>query len=104
MDPADCLRSLAAGALIRSRSEGDLLPMSLGLQATANAFVMLGPLPGDGAESRLAVSLPSERSRSTRPYSRLMVLAAGRSRPVQPAGDREHPGGGRLGRARTAPL
>lgn len=52
--PEECLRGLTAAALLRARPERDLLPVSLGLQATANAFVMLGLLPEEQAEDILA--------------------------------------------------
>jgi hypothetical protein len=54
MDPADCLRSLTAEALLRAHPDRPLFPVSLGLQAVANAFVMLGLLPEPAAEAILA--------------------------------------------------
>ena len=54
MDPADCLRSLTAEALLRAHPDGPLFPVSLGLMAVANAFVMLGLLPEPQAEQILA--------------------------------------------------
>src|SRR5450755_1593548 len=54
MDPESCLRSLTAEALTRAQSDEVLLPVSLGLQAVANAFVMLGLLPEARAEAILA--------------------------------------------------
>ncbi len=54
MDPENCLRSLAAEALLRAAPGEALLPVSLGLQAVANAFVMLGLLPEARAEAILA--------------------------------------------------
>jgi hypothetical protein len=54
MDPEDCLRSLAAEALLHAHPERPLFPSSLGLMAVANAFVMLGLLPEPRAEAILA--------------------------------------------------
>ena len=54
MDPGECLRALTAEALQSVDSGQPLLPVSLGLQATANAFVMLGLLPEAQAEAILA--------------------------------------------------
>jgi hypothetical protein len=54
MDPEDCLRSLAAEALLHAHPERPLFPSSLGLMAVANAFVMLGLLPEPQAEAILA--------------------------------------------------
>jgi hypothetical protein len=54
MDPEDCLRSLAAEALLRAHPKRPLFPSSLGLMAVANAFVMLGLLPEPRAEAILA--------------------------------------------------
>jgi len=54
VDPQDCLRSLTAEALLRAHPDGPLFPASLGLQAVANAFVMLGLLPEPRAEAILA--------------------------------------------------
>jgi hypothetical protein len=53
LNPEDCLRSLAAGAL-RWAPHRPLFPDSLGLMAVANAFVMLGLLPEPRAEAVLA--------------------------------------------------
>ena len=53
MDPGECLRALTADALLKADSGQPLLPVSLGLMATANAFVMLGLLPEAQAESIL---------------------------------------------------
>jgi len=44
-DPEDCLRSLAAEALLWAHPGRPLFPVSLGLMAVANALVMLGLLP-----------------------------------------------------------
>ncbi len=54
MDPEACLRSLTAEALRWAHPERPLFPVSLGLQAVANAFVMLGLLPEPQAEAILA--------------------------------------------------
>lgn len=54
VNPEDCLRSLAAEALLWAHSSRPLFPMSLGLMAVANAFVMLGLLPEPQAEGVLA--------------------------------------------------
>jgi len=51
--PEDCLRSLAAEALLCAPHQ-PLFPESLGLMAVANAFVMLGLLPEPRAEAVLA--------------------------------------------------
>jgi hypothetical protein len=51
--PEDCLRSLAAEALLWAPHR-PLFPESLGLMAVANAFVMLGLLPEPRAEAVLA--------------------------------------------------
>src|SRR5260221_14148055 len=53
MSPADCLRSLRAEALLRAHPDRPLFPVSLGLQAVANACVMLGMLPEPQAEAIL---------------------------------------------------
>ena len=53
VNPEDCLRSLAADAL-RWAPHRPLFPVSLGLMAVANAFVMLGLLPEPRAEAVLA--------------------------------------------------
>ena len=53
VDPEDCLRSLAAEALLWAPHR-PLFPDSLGLMAVANAFVMLGLLPKPRAEAVLA--------------------------------------------------
>jgi hypothetical protein len=52
--PEDCLRSLAAEALLWVHPDRPLFPSSLGLMAVANAFVMLGLLPEPQAEAILA--------------------------------------------------
>lgn len=52
-DAGKCLRALTAEALRYAFPGRDLLPASLGLQATANAFVMLGLLPEAQAEAIL---------------------------------------------------
>jgi hypothetical protein len=52
VNPDDCLRSLAAEALLRA-AHRPLFPDSLGLMAVANAFVMLGLLPEPRAEAVL---------------------------------------------------
>ena len=52
LNPEDCLRSLAAEALLWAPHR--LFPESLGLMAVANAFVMLGLLPEPRAEAILA--------------------------------------------------
>jgi hypothetical protein len=49
-DPEECLRTLTAEALLGAVRGQDLLPVSLGLQATANAFVM----PAEGYLAELA--------------------------------------------------
>jgi hypothetical protein len=54
LDPERCLRSLAAEALLWAHPGRPLFPVSLGLQAVANAFVMLGLLPEPQAEAILA--------------------------------------------------
>jgi hypothetical protein len=54
MEPADCLRSLTAEALLWAHPERPLFPVSLGLMAVANALVMLGLLPEPQAEAILA--------------------------------------------------
>jgi hypothetical protein len=51
--PEQCLRSLTAEALLRAQPERALLPDSLGVMATANAFVMLGLVAEDRAEQIL---------------------------------------------------
>jgi hypothetical protein len=53
VDPEDCLRSLTAQALLRAHPDRPLFPVSLGLMAVANAFVMLGLLPEPRAEAIL---------------------------------------------------
>ena len=53
MAPEDCLRSLTAEALVWAPHR-PLFPVSLGLMAVANAFVMLGLLPEPLAEAILA--------------------------------------------------
>ena len=54
VDPEECLRSLAAEALRWAHPHRPLFPVSLGLMAVANAFVMLGLLPEPQAEAVLA--------------------------------------------------
>jgi hypothetical protein len=54
LDPGECLRALTADALRQAIPGRSLLPVSLGLQATANAFVMLGLLAERRAEAILA--------------------------------------------------
>jgi hypothetical protein len=54
VDPEDCLRSLAAEALLWAHPDRPLFPVSLGLMAAANALVMLGLLPEPRAEAILA--------------------------------------------------
>jgi hypothetical protein len=54
VDSEGYLRSLTAEALLRADPDKPLLPASLGLQAVANAFVMLGLLPETQAEAILA--------------------------------------------------
>ena len=52
--PEACLRSLTAEALLRAERDRPLFPLSLGLMAVANAFVMLGLLQEPRAETILA--------------------------------------------------
>ena len=54
VNPEDCLRSLAAKALLWAHPNRPLFPDSLRLMAVANAFVMLGLLPELRAEAVLA--------------------------------------------------
>jgi hypothetical protein len=54
VDPEACLRSLAAEVLLRAERDRPLFPLSLGLMAVANAFVMLGLLQEPRAEAILA--------------------------------------------------
>ena len=54
MEPLECLRSVAARASRMSRPGRPVYPMSFGLMATANAFVMLGLVPEADAEDILA--------------------------------------------------
>jgi len=54
VDPEDCLRSLTAEALWWAHPQRPLFPVSLGVMAVANAFVMLGLLPEPVAEAILA--------------------------------------------------
>jgi hypothetical protein len=54
VDPEGCLRSLTAEALLGAYPQGPLFPVSLGVMAVANAFVMLGLLPEPLAEAILA--------------------------------------------------
>lgn len=54
VDPESCLRSLTAEALLWAHPQRPLFPVSLGVMAVANAFVMLGLLPEPLAEAILA--------------------------------------------------
>jgi hypothetical protein len=54
VDPEGCLRSLKADALWSAHPQRPLFPVSLGVMAVANAFVMLGLLPEPVAEAILA--------------------------------------------------
>jgi hypothetical protein len=54
VNPEDCLRSLAAKALLWAHPDRPLFPDSLRVMAVANAFVMLGLLPEPRAEAVLA--------------------------------------------------
>ena len=54
MNPEGCLRSLTAEALLWAYPQGPLFPVSLGVMAVANAFVMLSLLPEPLAEAILA--------------------------------------------------
>jgi hypothetical protein len=54
VDPEGCLRSLTAEALWWAHPDRPLFPVSLGVMAVANAFVMLGLLPEPLAEAILA--------------------------------------------------
>jgi hypothetical protein len=54
VDPEGYLRSLTAEALLWAHPRGPLFPVSLGVMAVANAFVMLGLLPEPLAEAILA--------------------------------------------------
>jgi hypothetical protein len=54
LDPEGCLRSLTAEALWWAHPGRPLFPVSLGVMAVANAFVMLGLLPEPLAEAILA--------------------------------------------------
>lgn len=54
VDPEGCLRSLTAEALLCAHAGRELFPVSLGVMAVANAFVMLGLLPESAAEAILA--------------------------------------------------
>ena len=54
VNPEECLRSLAAKALLWAHPDRPLFPDSLRLMAVANAFVMLGLLPEPRAEAILA--------------------------------------------------
>jgi hypothetical protein len=54
IEPEECLRSLAAEALLMAGPGHSLLPDSLAVMATANAFVMLGLVPEHRAEEILA--------------------------------------------------
>jgi hypothetical protein len=53
MGPEECLRSLTGEALLRAMPGHALLPDSLAVMATANAFVMLGLVPEHRAEEIL---------------------------------------------------
>ena len=53
LDPEGCLRSLTAEALWWAHPQRPLFPVSLGVMAVANAFVMLGLLPEPLAEAIL---------------------------------------------------
>jgi hypothetical protein len=54
VDPESCLRSLTAEAMLWAHPQRPLFPVSLGVMAVANAFVMLGLLPEPLAEAILA--------------------------------------------------
>jgi hypothetical protein len=54
LDPEGCLRSLTAEALLWAYADRPLFPVSLGVMAVANAFVMLGLLAEPLAEEILA--------------------------------------------------
>ena len=54
LDPEGCLRSPTAEALLWAHPARPLFPVSLGVMAVANAFVMLGLLPEPLAEAILA--------------------------------------------------
>ena len=54
VDPEGALRSLTAEALLWAHAGRPLFPVSLGVMAVANAFVMLGLLPEPLAEAVLA--------------------------------------------------
>ncbi len=54
VEPEAYLRSLTAEALWQAERDRPLFPLSLGLMATSNAFVMLGLLPEPQAEAILA--------------------------------------------------
>jgi hypothetical protein len=54
VDPEACLRWLTAEALLRAERDRPLFPLSLGLMAVANAFVMLGLLQKSQAEAIVA--------------------------------------------------
>jgi hypothetical protein len=54
VDPEGCLRSLTAEALWWAHPDRPLFPVSLGVMAVENAFVMLGLLPEPVAEAILA--------------------------------------------------
>jgi hypothetical protein len=54
MEPEECLRSLTDDALLRATPGHALLPGSLAVMATANAFVMLGLVAEHRAEEILA--------------------------------------------------
>jgi hypothetical protein len=54
VDAEGCLRSLTAEALLWAHAQRPLFPVSLGVMAVANAFVMLGLLPEPLAEAILA--------------------------------------------------
>ena len=54
IEPEECLRSLTGEALLKARPGRALLPGSLAVMATANAFVMLGLVAEHRAEEILA--------------------------------------------------
>ena len=54
VDPEACLRSLAGEVLLLAERDRPVFPLSLGVMAVANAFVMLGLLPEPQAEAILA--------------------------------------------------
>jgi len=58
VDPEDCLRALTAEALSWAHPERPLFPVSLGVMAVANAFVMLGLLPEPLAGRSRVLAVP----------------------------------------------